>query len=186
MNCFIDQIGESYRTAFESSGTLLISRLKTNPKLTSDVYSWAKQPSKPSYNFSEIQPGTAVVDYSGGIVFRSEDTSWYSGIYYSTPSEEAVIFANKSQGNQDAAYQQQWLFAYTDMQNRTPWTSLGSSTAMQIKGHRVAINKMVGTSEQIPYNLDVNGSANATTVTVNTHATMQYNSSEDCLDFIFA
>ena len=152
----------------------------------SDVYPWAKQPSKPSYNFSEIQPGTAVVDYSGGIVFRNETTAWYSGIYYSTPNEEAVVFANKSQGNQDNAYQQQWLFAYTDMQNREAWTDLGSKTAMQIKGHRVAINKMVSANTQIPYNLDVNGSANATTITVNTKATLQYNSTEDCLDFIFA
>lgn len=152
----------------------------------SDVYSWAKQPSKPSYNFSEIQPGTAVVDYNGGIVFRNETTAWYSGIYYSTPSEEAVIFANKSQGNQDSGYQQQWLFAYTDMQNREAWTDLGSKTAMQIKGHRVAINKMVGNGAQIPYNLDVNGSANATTVTVATKMTMQYNATEDCIDFVFA
>ena len=152
----------------------------------SDVYSWAKQPSKPSYNFSEIGAGTAVVDYNGGIVFRNETSSWYSGIYYSTPNEESVVFANKSRGNQDNAYQQQWLFAYTDMQNRESWRDLGSKTAMQIKGHRVAINKMVDTSQQIPYNLDVNGSANATTVTVNTKVTMQYNSNEDCLDFVFA
>lgn len=152
----------------------------------SDVYPWAKEATKPSYNFSEIQPGTAVVDYNGGVVFRSETSSWYSGIYYSTPNEEAVIFANKSQGNQDNAYQQQWLFAYTDMQNRTAWTSLGDNVAMQIKGHRVAINKMVGSSTQIPYNLDVNGSANATTVTVAAKMTMQYNSNEDCIDFVFA
>ena len=138
----------------KKSGTLAIDG---DAQPASDVYSWAKQASKPSYNFSEIQPGTAVVDYSGGIVFRNESTAWYSGIYYSTPNEEAVIFANKSQGNQDAAYQQQWLFAYTDMQNREAWTDLGSKTAMQIKGHRVAINKMVGNNTQIPYNLDVNG-----------------------------
>ena len=72
------------------------------------------------------------------------------------------------------------------MQNREAWTDLGSKTAMQIKGHRVAINKMVSANTQIPYNLDVNGSANATTITVNTKATLQYNSTEDCLDFIFA
>lgn len=39
-NCFIDQLGESYRSAFESSGAVLVSRLKTNAKLTSDVFSW--------------------------------------------------------------------------------------------------------------------------------------------------
>lgn len=42
-SCFISQIGESYRSAFESSGPVLVSRLKTNTKLTSDVYSWANK-----------------------------------------------------------------------------------------------------------------------------------------------
>ena len=40
MDCFIAQIGNSYRAAFEASGTVLVSRLKTNTKLSSDVYSW--------------------------------------------------------------------------------------------------------------------------------------------------
>ncbi len=39
-DCFIAQIGNSYRAAFEASGTVLVSRLKTNTKLSSDVYSW--------------------------------------------------------------------------------------------------------------------------------------------------
>ena len=42
-NCFISQIGESYRNAFESYGQVLVSRLKTNNKLTADVYSWANK-----------------------------------------------------------------------------------------------------------------------------------------------
>jgi hypothetical protein len=37
---FFANIGESYRTAFETDGTTLYARLKTNGKLTSDVYSW--------------------------------------------------------------------------------------------------------------------------------------------------
>ena len=43
MDSFIGQIGESYRAAFEASGAVLVSRLKTNAKLTSDVYSWANK-----------------------------------------------------------------------------------------------------------------------------------------------
>ena len=43
LDCFIAQIGESYRTAFAASGTVIIYRLKTNQKLTSDVYSWANK-----------------------------------------------------------------------------------------------------------------------------------------------
>lgn len=42
-SCFISQIGESYRSAFESSGQVLVSRLKTNTKLTADVYSWTNK-----------------------------------------------------------------------------------------------------------------------------------------------
>lgn len=42
-NRFISQIGESYRSAFDSSGQVLVSRLKTNTKLTADVYSWANK-----------------------------------------------------------------------------------------------------------------------------------------------
>lgn len=40
---FIAQIGESYRAAFEAAGNVLVSRLKTNSKLTSDVYSWSNK-----------------------------------------------------------------------------------------------------------------------------------------------
>lgn len=43
VSCFISQIGESYRSAFESSGSVLVSRMKTNTKLTADVYSWANK-----------------------------------------------------------------------------------------------------------------------------------------------
>lgn len=43
MDSFIGQISESYRAAFEASGAVLVSRLKTNAKLTSDVYSWANK-----------------------------------------------------------------------------------------------------------------------------------------------
>ena len=42
-SCFVMQLGESYRIAFETSGNILISRLKTNSKLSSDVYSWANK-----------------------------------------------------------------------------------------------------------------------------------------------
>ena len=43
MDCFIAQIGDSYRAAFEASGSVLVSRLKTNKNLSSDVYSWANK-----------------------------------------------------------------------------------------------------------------------------------------------
>ena len=41
MDGFFSQIGESYRVPFEASAGVLVARLKTNQKLTSNVYSWA-------------------------------------------------------------------------------------------------------------------------------------------------
>lgn len=43
MNCFFAQIGENYREAFNTSGTVLVSRLKTNAKLSADVFSWGNK-----------------------------------------------------------------------------------------------------------------------------------------------
>jgi hypothetical protein len=37
---FFAHIGEGYRAAFSADRKILIDRLKTNAKLTSDVYSW--------------------------------------------------------------------------------------------------------------------------------------------------
>lgn len=41
MDSFYTQVGENYRVPFKTSAAMLVSRMKTNPKLTSDVYSWA-------------------------------------------------------------------------------------------------------------------------------------------------
>lgn len=162
-----------------NSGTLALSG-EAQP--ASDVYPWAKESSKPSYTFDEIGAGNIVQGNGSGYILWRNDNTYNSGMYYSTPSEEAVVFANK---NLNGNYSTQWIFAYTNPTDRTNWGSL-TNTVMQIKKDSVAINKLVGTNTQIPYNLDVNGSANATTVTVNTKVTMQYNSNEDCLDFVFA
>lgn len=43
MNGFFSQVGESYRSAFDTSAAILVGRLKTNTKLSSDVYSWANK-----------------------------------------------------------------------------------------------------------------------------------------------
>lgn len=41
MDGFYSQVGKNYRAPFEASSVVLVSRMKTNQKLTSDVYSWA-------------------------------------------------------------------------------------------------------------------------------------------------
>lgn len=45
-DCFFANVGENYRAAFEAYSVLLVSRLKTDKKLTSDVYIWANKVGK--------------------------------------------------------------------------------------------------------------------------------------------
>lgn len=118
-----------------------------------DVYDWAKQPTKPSYNFSEINPGVATIgDGTNRLMFRIS-ASWSSGIYHSTPGNESMVFANINPVTS-------WIFANTNPTANTDWTTLTPS--LQIKNGRVTINKLISSGTNAPYNLDVNGSANAT------------------------
>lgn len=119
----------------------------------SDVYDWAKQPTKPSYSFSEITPGVATIgDGTNRLMFRL-NASWMSGMYYSTPGSESMVFANRNPATS-------WIFANTNPTANTNWTTLTPS--LQIKNGRVTINKLIANNTDAPYNLDVNGSANAT------------------------
>lgn len=121
----------------------------------SDVYSWAKQSTKPSYNFGEIGAGVATIgDGANRLMFRT-NASYLSGIYYSTPGNESLVFAN---GNQITS----WIFATANPTSGTSWQSLTPS--LQIKNQRVAINKLIANGTDAAYNLDVNGTANATTL----------------------
>ena len=43
MDSFFAQIGETYKAPFEYSAAVLVSRMKTNQKLGSDVYSWSNK-----------------------------------------------------------------------------------------------------------------------------------------------
>ena len=98
-------------------------------------------------------------------------------MYYSTPGNEAMVFGNKNSVTS-------WIFATTTPSSRADWTGLTPS--LQIKNQRVAINKLIANGADGAYNLDVNGTTNSTSYTVNAKATMQYNSTEDCIEFIFA
>lgn len=123
----------------------------------SDVSAWAKASTKPSYNFGEIGAGVATIGNGNanfGIKWRTQDT-WLSGVYYNTSGDESVIFANENTRTS-------WMFAYTDMDTYPAWTTLTPS--MQIKNGKVTINKLIPNNEQASYNLDVNGTANATTI----------------------
>lgn len=122
----------------------------------SDVYAWAKASTKPSYNFGEIGAGNLTVG-SGNyyLNMRSGHDSYNGGIYYSTPGNEAIVFANKNAVTS-------WIFATTDVTGMASWTGLTPS--MQIKNGSVVINKLIADGASASYNLDVNGTLNATTI----------------------
>lgn len=121
----------------------------------SDVYPWAKAANKPTYTHTEISAGNVVVgDGANYIEYRTGDT-WKAGIYYHTVNDESAVFANQ---NTRAS----WIFAYTNPEDRASWRTLTPS--LQIKNGKVAINKLIDTGTQGAYNLDVNGTLNATTI----------------------
>ena len=121
----------------------------------SDVYQWAKAANKPSYTHTEIGAGNVVIgDGANYIEYRTGDT-WKAGIYYHTVNDESAVFANQ---NARAS----WIFAYTNPEDRVSWRTLTPS--LQIKNGKVAINKLIDTGTQGAYNLDVNGTLNATTI----------------------
>ena len=129
----------------------------------SDVYSWAKATTKPSYSFSEINAGNATIGDGANSIFLRTSSSWASSIYHHTSSDEAVVFLNKGKNVSGTSnYTTSWIFAYGTPADRPAWTSL--TPALQIKGECVAINKLIGSQKGGSYNLDINGSANATTL----------------------
>lgn len=85
-------------------------------------------------------------------MFRT-NTTWASGMYYHSAANESMVFANKNPVTS-------WIFANTDPTTNTDWRNLTPS--LQIKNGRVTINKLIADGTNAAYNLDVNGSANAT------------------------
>lgn len=108
-----------------------------------------------THSFSEITPGVATIgDGANRLMFRT-NSNYKNGIYYSTPGNEALVFGTITPITS-------WIFATTDPTTQTAWTSLTPS--LQIKNGRVTINKLIANNTDASYNLDVNGSANATTL----------------------
>ena len=96
--------------------------------------------SKPSYNFGEIGACVATIgDGSNRLMFRT-NASYKSGIYYSTPSKEALVFGNINSVTS-------WIFATVDPNAGTSWANLTPS--LQIKNQRVAINKLIASGRML-------------------------------------
>ena len=122
--------------------------------------------------------GTLNFDPNTRSICLRNENSYYAGIGYATAGNESVLFENKNVVTS-------WIFrTNTPGASGSTWDNITPS--MQIKNQRVTINKLIANGANADYNLDVNGSANATTMTINGKATLQYNSTDDCIDFIFA
>ena len=138
------------------------SRL-SNSRPASDVYAWAKASTKPSYTHNEIGAGNLTIGDGANTLFFRTNASWASAIYHNTSSDEAVVFLNKGKNvGGTSNYTTSWIFAYGTPSDRPTWTSL--TPAMQIKSDSVVINKLLGPQVAASYNLDVNGTLNATTI----------------------
>lgn len=95
--------------------------------------------------------------------FRTNAT-WATSLYHQTTADEAVVFLNKHLQTSDH-YTTSWIFGYGEPANRPAWNDTSAITvAMQIKETSVVINKLLGSRVGADYNLDVNGTANATTI----------------------
>lgn len=109
------------------------------------------------------------ISRDGGLIglWRTNDT-YKSGMYYSTPGNEAVVFGNKYSVTS-------WIFATTNPYIESDWQNLTPS--LQIKDQCVAINKLISSGSSGSYNLDVNGSMNATSIYVSGTAVVTTNDS---------
>ena len=135
----------------------------------SDVYAWAKAATKPSYNFGEIGAGIATIGDGTNQIYLRTNGNWASTIYHQSNADEAVVFLNAGKNvSSTNNYTTSWIFAYGTPANRPDWTTL--TPAMQIKGNSVVINKLIGSKIGAEYNLDVNGSFNATSGYINKNA----------------
>ena len=123
---------------------------------SSDISSWAKAASKPSYTHNEIGAGNITIGDGANTYYYRTANGVKSGFYYHTSGDESVVFANQYVGTG-------WMFVeHTNPDDRTNWQSL--SPTLQIKKGGVVINKLIGQGASPAYNLDVNGTANATTI----------------------
>ena len=108
-----------------------------------------------SLTYANINAGNITLgDGANYMLYRTHE-SYRAGYYYHTTGDESVVFANKYN-------RAGWIFAVADPTNRTNWQSL--TPTLQIKDGGVAINKLIGQGVTPTYKLDVNGSANATSI----------------------
>ena len=62
---------------------------------SSDISSWAKASTKPSYNFSEIGAGNIIQGNADGYYSYRQGSGVRAGFYYHWDGDESVVFCNE-------------------------------------------------------------------------------------------
>lgn len=115
-----------------------------------------------SYGDIRLLPANGNVNIGNGncsLTWRTADDGGVtggleSGIYFSTPGRESVVFANRYQHTG-------WIFANgIKPSNKTNWNALGVTPAVQIHHNALYINRPVRDADTSDYNLYVNGTSN--------------------------
>ena len=113
-----------------------------------------------SYGDIRLAPANGNVNIGDGncsLTWRKADNGGVtggleSGVYYSTPGRESVVFANMYAHTG-------WIFVNgIRPSNKTNWNSLGVTPAVQIHHNALYINRAVRDADTADYNLYVNGS----------------------------
>ena len=113
-----------------------------------------------SYGDIRLSPANGNVNIGDGncsLTWRKADNGGItggleSGVYFSTPGRESVVFANMYAHTG-------WIFVNgIRPSNKTNWNSLGVTPAVQIHHNALYINRPIRDADTADYNLYVNGS----------------------------
>ena len=109
-----------------------------------------------SLTHADIAAGNLTLGDGANTFYYRTQSPYKAGFYFQTNGDESLVFANQYQWAG-------WMFVNNvNPDDRTSWQSL--TPILQIKNGGVAINKLIGQQVTPSYALDVNGTANATTL----------------------
>lgn len=113
--------------------------------------------------------------------FSAASSSYYTTVSYQTSGNEALVFASTS-----AATSFMFVNGENSVSNHASnrWQSL--TPGLQIKNNCVSIGKLIGQNVTPTYKLEVNGTVRGESYNINDACTMQYNSTTEAVDFVFA
>ena len=115
-----------------------------------------------------------------GLNLRSGHNSYDGIISYQTAGNEAMLFTTK---NSVTSFM--FVNGEDTLNNieQSRWQSL--TPGLQVKSNCVAIGKLIGNEVSPSYKLDVNGTTNSTAFRVASKVDMTYDSTNECLNFVF-